>query len=80
MYKLSNTDQKTSLAVALPVFTVGLAVNISLALLVVMFRASMFELIAMIFCVGMFSISSMFYIIGGQFLVNNYELFRIHLC
>ena len=59
-----------SLAVALPVFAIGLAVNISLALLVVMFRASMFELVAMIFCVGMFSISSMFYIIGGQFLAG----------
>ena len=59
-----------SLAVALPVFTIGLAVNISPALLVVMFRASMFELVAMIFCVGMFSISSMFYIIGGQFLAG----------
>ena len=59
-----------SLAVALPVFLVGLGVNISLALIVVMFRASLFELLAMTTCVAMFSISSMFYIIGGQFLAG----------
>ncbi len=59
-----------SLAVALPVFIIGLSVAISLALIVVMFRASLFELSAMTCCVALFSISSMFYIIGGQFLVG----------
>jgi peptide/nickel transport system permease protein len=57
-----------SLAVALPTFFIGLTVTITLALMVVMFRASIFELTAMILCVAMFSISGIFYIIGGQFL------------
>ena len=57
-----------SLAVALPVFVVGLAVSIFVSLIVVMFRASLFEFSVMVVCVAMFSISSMFYIIGGQFL------------
>jgi len=57
-----------SLAVQIPVFVIGLSVNIVLALLVVMFRASVFELSAMVLCVALFSISGVFYIIGGQFL------------
>lgn len=61
-----------SLMVALPVFVVGLLINILFALIVVMFRASFFELAAMVLCVAMFSISGMFYIIGGQFLVGKY--------
>lgn len=57
-----------SLAVQIPVFIIGLAVNIFVALLVVLFRASIFELAAMVVCVALFSISGVFYIIGGQFL------------
>jgi len=57
-----------SLAVQIPVFIIGITVNIIFALLVVMFRASLFELAAMVLCVTMFSISGVFYIIGGQFL------------
>jgi len=57
-----------SLAVQIPVFLIGIFVNILCALLVVMFRASLFELSAMIVCVVLFSISGVFYIIGGQFL------------
>jgi len=59
-----------SLMVAIPVFITGLICNICFALIVVMFRASLFELAAMVLCVAMFSISSMFYIIGGQFVVG----------
>lgn len=57
-----------SLAVQIPIFVVGITVNVICALLVVMFRASLFELAAMILCVTLFSISGMFYIVGGQFL------------
>lgn len=57
-----------SLAVQIPVFLIGIFVNILCALLVVMFRASLFELSAMVLCVVLFSISGVFYIIGGQFL------------
>jgi peptide/nickel transport system permease protein len=57
-----------SLAVQIPVFIIGITVNVVCALLVVMFRASLFELAAMVLCVTLFSISGVFYIIGGQFL------------
>jgi len=57
-----------SLAVQIPVFIIGLTVNIVFALLVVMFRASIFELSSMVLCIALFSISGVFYIIGGQFL------------
>ncbi len=56
-----------SLAVQIPTFVIGLLVNICFALLIVMFRASLFEITALTACVAMLSISSVFYIIGGQF-------------
>ncbi|MCK4492463.1 MAG: ABC transporter permease [Methylococcales bacterium] len=59
-----------SLAIALPSLIVGLLVNISMALLMVLFRNSYIELSSIIICVMLMSISSLFYIIGGQFLVG----------
>lgn len=56
-----------SLAVQIPTFAIGLFVNICFALLIVMFRASLFEFTALTLCVGLLSISSVFYILGGQF-------------
>ena len=59
-----------SLALALPSLIVGLLVNISLALLMVLFRNSYLELGASVLLVMLMSISSLFYIIGGQFLIG----------
>lgn len=56
-----------SLALALPTFVVGILVNISLALFIVMFKASRMDTIAMILCVAMMSISVIFYIFAGQY-------------
>lgn len=56
-----------SLAVALPSFVLGLLVNISLALFVVMFRASLFDSAFMVACVALMSISGVFYVFAGQF-------------
>lgn len=56
-----------SFAVALPTFVIGITVNIAFALFVVMFRASLFDTAAMILCVGLMSISGVFYVIAGQF-------------
>ena len=58
-----------SLAVALPVFLVGLAVNISFALMLAFFRATYLDHWGVVLCVAMMSISTLFYIIGGQYLV-----------
>ncbi|MDP2903358.1 MAG: ABC transporter permease [Methylovulum sp.] len=59
-----------SLALALPTLCVGLLVNICLALLMVMFRSSYLEQSGLVLCVILMSISSLFYIIGGQFVVG----------
>lgn len=59
-----------SLALAVPSLIVGLLVNISLALLVVMFRNTYLELASSVICVGLMSISSLFYIIGGQYFIG----------
>ncbi len=58
-----------SLALALPVFLVGIALNISFSLAMAFFRASYLDLWGVVLCVAMMSISSLFYIIGGQYLV-----------
>ena len=59
-----------SLAIALPVLLVGLLTNITFALLLVFFRATYVDLWGVVLCVIMMSISSLFYIIGGQFLIS----------
>ncbi|MBI1425304.1 MAG: ABC transporter permease subunit [Gammaproteobacteria bacterium] len=59
-----------SLAIAIPAFIVGLLVNITFALLLAFFRASYVDLWGVVICVIMMSISSMFYIVGGQFLIS----------
>lgn len=59
-----------SLAVALPSLVVGLMVNISVALMIVLLRQSYLEFSMVVLCIVMMSISSLFYIIGGQFIVG----------
>jgi peptide/nickel transport system permease protein len=59
-----------SLAIALPVFALGLYVAISFALMLVFFRATYLDFWGVVACVAMMSISALFYIIGGQYLVS----------
>jgi len=59
-----------SLAIALPTLLVGLLINITFALFFVFFRATYIDYIGVIFCVALMSISSLFYIIGGQYLIS----------
>lgn len=59
-----------SLAVALPVFILGLFAYVALALVVAFFRATYIDLWAVVLCVALMSISALFYIIGGQYLVS----------
>ena len=65
-----RTRMGPSLALAVPVFLVGLAVNITFALLMAFFRATYLDLWGVVLCVAMMSISTLFYIIGGQYLVS----------
>ncbi len=57
-----------SLAIAVPTFLLGMAVYISTALIVAFCRGTRFDRWATVVCVLMMSVSSLFYIIGGQFL------------
>jgi len=59
-----------SLAVALPTLIVGLLANISFALLMVLFRRTYLEYVGLVLCVVLMSVSSLFYIIGGQFFIS----------
>jgi peptide/nickel transport system permease protein len=56
-----------SLAIALPQFVIGLLAYISFAILLVFFRGSYLDVSGVILCVVIMSISSLFYIIGGQY-------------
>ena len=58
------------LAVAVPVFLVGLLLYVPIALGVAFFRATYIDFWGVVICVVAMSISSMFYIIGGQFLIG----------
>ena len=64
-----------SLAIALPVLLVGLAFNISFALFIVFFRATYVDVGSVVLLVAMMSISGLFYIIGGQYLLS--KLFHL---
>jgi peptide/nickel transport system permease protein len=63
-----STRMWPSLAIALPSFALGLFVNIVFAMLLVFFRGTYLDLSGVIFCIILMSISSLFYIMGGQYL------------
>jgi peptide/nickel transport system permease protein len=59
-----------SFAVALPVFLIGLAAYVTFALIMAFFRGTYVDLAGVVVCVTLMSISGLFYIIGGQYLVS----------
>ncbi len=59
-----------SLALAIPTLIIGILVNITFAMMMAFFRASYLDVSGVILCVTMISISALFYIIGGQYLVG----------
>jgi len=64
------TRMGPSLAIALPTFLIGLVVYVSFALLMTLFRATALDMAGVALCVLLMSVSGLFYIIGGQFLVS----------
>ena len=70
-----TTRMGPSLAIALPTFILGLVETISFALLLAFFRASPLDFWGVVLCVALMSISGLFYIIGGQFLIS--KLWRL---
>ncbi|MBL8473358.1 MAG: ABC transporter permease [Rhodocyclaceae bacterium] len=65
-----RTRMGPSLAIALPTFVLGLIVTVSFSLLLVFFRATYLDVTGVVLCVVAMSVSGLFYIIGGQFLVS----------
>jgi len=65
-----RTRMWVSLQLALPLFILQLVVSIGLSLLLVFFRHSALDFWGVVLCVVMLSISSLFYIIVGQFLFS----------
>jgi peptide/nickel transport system permease protein len=59
-----------SLALAAPSLLVGLLVHVSLALLLVLFRTTYVERWGTLSCVILMSVSPLFFIIGGQFVMS----------
>ena len=64
-----QTRMVPSLAIALPTFALGLWVTVTLALWLVFVRATRLDVYGVVACVALMSVSSLFYIIGGQWLV-----------
>lgn len=59
-----------SFAIAVPTLILGLFVNICFAMFMAFFRATYLDMWGVALCVIMMSISSLFYIMGGQYLVG----------
>ena len=64
-----RTRMWPSLAIAVPVFLIGLFLAVSLALMLAFFRATWIDMSGVVICVILMSISSLFYIIAGQYVV-----------
>jgi peptide/nickel transport system permease protein len=60
----------SSLAIAVPTLFVALLVEVSIALVIVLFRASYIDMFALVTCIVLMSISLLFYVIGGQYLIG----------
>ncbi len=65
-----RTRMWPSLAIAVPTFLVGLAFYITFGLILAFFRATYVDVSGVVACVIAMSISSLFYIIGGQYLIS----------
>ncbi len=59
-----------SLAIAVPALLVGLLINVTLAMTLAFFRGTYLDTWGVVIAVILMSVSSLFYIIGGQYLVG----------
>ncbi len=59
-----------SLAIALPIFLVGILLYVTFAMTLAFFRGTYLDLWGVVLCVILLSISSLFYVIGGQYLIG----------
>lgn len=59
-----------SLAIAAPTLLVGILVNITFAMLIAFFRGSLLDFWGVVLCVILLSVSPLFYIIAGQYVLS----------
>lgn len=59
-----------SFAIALPTFLIAILVNITSAMLLAFFRGMYLDTWGVVVCVILMSVSSLFYVIGGQYLIS----------
>ncbi|CAN5455028.1 ABC transporter permease [soil metagenome] len=59
-----------SLLIAIPILFLGLFVDITFAVLMAFFRGTYLDVGGVVLCITMMSISGLFYIIGGQYLIG----------
>lgn len=59
-----------SLAIAVPTLVVGILVNITFAMLIAFFRGSLLDFWGVVLCVILLSVSPLFYIIAGQYVLS----------
>jgi peptide/nickel transport system permease protein len=57
-----------SLAIAIPALLFGMLINIVVSMSMAFFRSTYLDISGVVFCIVLMSISSLFYIIGGQYL------------
>jgi len=88
-FGLSDRDQRSigydirqrmapSLMIAIPIFMTGILTNIVLAMFVAYYRGTYLDLLVLFICVVLMSISELFYIIGGQYVLGmHWRLFPI---
>ncbi len=65
-----RTRMLPSLVIAVPTFALGLLFYVTFALLMTLFRGTALDVAGVSLCVLLMSISSLFYIIGGQFVAS----------
>jgi peptide/nickel transport system permease protein len=58
-----------SLCITIPIFLLALFINLVLSMVVAFYRGTYVDATALVICVIMMSISALFYIIGGQYIV-----------
>jgi peptide/nickel transport system permease protein len=59
-----------SLAIAVPIFVVGILLNITFAMTLAFFRGTYLDLWGVVACVILLSISTLFYVIAGQYVIG----------
>lgn len=65
-----KTRMWPSLAISLPMFTLGLVLDLFIAMMLAYYRGTYLDLWGVVLAVVMMSVSTLFYIIGGQFLLG----------